>query len=78
MGSILVLAGVLLLMASAIWTIGEALKTDLLNGVAALVIFPVYSIYSTFAVDYAKYHKPFFVGLAGAFLTLLGLALGLA
>ncbi len=78
MGSFLVLTGVLLLMASSIRIIGEALKTDVLMGIIALLAFPFYSIVSTFFIDYQKYHRSFFLGLGGTFLVLVGYAMGLS
>lgn len=78
MGSLLVLTGTLMLMMSAIWIIGEVLKTDVFMGALALFAFPLFSIYWTFSVDYEKCHKPFFIGLGGTFLVLVGMGLGVA
>lgn len=66
----------LLLMMSLIWTTGEALKKDLLEGVVALVAAPIYSCYYTFGVDYAKWHRPFFVSIAGIVFSLVGYLIG--
>lgn len=76
MGPLFVLAGTLMLMMSAIWMIGEALKTDLVLGILALVVFPLYSIYFTFYRDYAKGHQPFFIGMGGATLLVIGYFIG--
>jgi hypothetical protein len=78
MGAFFVLTGTLLLMASAIWIIGEVLKHDVFMGALALFAFPIFSIYWTFFVDYAKCHIPFFIGLGGALLVLVGLGFGVA
>ncbi len=77
MGALLVLAGALLLMMSSIWIIGEALKKDVLLGAAALVAFPVYSVYYTFFVDYRRGSVPFFTGLGGAVLVMVGYFTGI-
>ncbi len=76
MGPLFVLAGTLLLMMSAIWIIGEALKTDLGLGLVALLLFPIYSIYYTFYLDYAKGHQPFFIGSCGTTLLIIGYFIG--
>lgn len=76
MGSLLLLIGMLLLMMSLIWTTGEALKKDLLAGVFALVATPVYSGFHAFYVDYAKWHRPFFVSVAGIVFSLVGYFIG--
>ncbi len=77
MGALLVLAGTLLLMMSSIWIIGEALKKDVLIGAVALLAFPVYSIYYTFFVDYKRGNVPFFTGLGGFFLIIVGYFTGI-
>jgi len=76
MGPLLVLLGTLMLMMSAIWIIGEALKKDLLAGCAALFGFPVYAVYYTFYNDYARGHQPFFIGVSGATVLLIGYFIG--
>ncbi len=76
MGSMLLLIGLLLFMMSLIWTTGEALKKDLLEGVAALAFTPIYSGYYAFAVNYAKWSRPFFISMAGILLALLGYLIG--
>ncbi len=76
MGSLLLLIGMLLFMMSLIWTTGEALKRDILEGAAALVFTPIYSGYYAFAVDYAKWSRPFFISMAGIMLALIGYLLG--
>ena len=77
MGALLVLAGTLLLMMSSIWIIGEALKKDVFLGVAALLVFPIYSLYYTFYCDYAKGHVPFFIGVSGVAVIALGYGIGI-
>ncbi len=77
MGALMVLAGTLLLMMSSIWIIGEALKKDVLLGAAALLAFPVYSVYYTFFVDYKRGNVPFFTGLGGVFLVIVGYFTGI-
>ncbi|MDD3000005.1 MAG: hypothetical protein EOM80_07850 [Erysipelotrichia bacterium] len=77
MGAMLVLAGTLLLMMSFIWVIGEALKKDVFLGGVALILFPFYSVYYTFYCDYARGHVPFFTGLSGAALLLIGYFVGI-
>ena len=77
MGALLVLAGTLMLMMSSIWIVGEALKKDVVLGAVALVAFPLYSVYYTFLVDYRTYHVPFFTGLGGAVLLLIGYFTGI-
>ncbi|PKL48325.1 MAG: hypothetical protein CVV42_10135 [Candidatus Riflebacteria bacterium HGW-Riflebacteria-2] len=76
MGSLLLLIGMLLFMMSLIWTTGEALKKDLLEGAAALVFTPIYSGYYAFAIDYAKWHRPFFISMAGILFSLTGYLIG--
>jgi len=76
MGSLLLLIGMLLLMMSLIWTTGEALKKDLLEGALALVFTPLYSGYYAFVVDYVRWHRPFFISMAGVLLSLIGYILG--
>lgn len=76
MGSLLLLIGMLLLMMSLIWTTGEALKIDLIEGALALAFTPIYSGYYAFAVDYARWHRPFFISMAGILLSLIGYLLG--
>lgn len=76
MGSFLVLTGTLMLMMSAIWIIGEVLKTDVLLGALALFLFPLFSIYWTFSVDYKNCSKPFFIGLGGTICVLIGMGFG--
>lgn len=76
MGPLFVLTGTLMLMMSAIWIIGEALKKDLLAGVVALFGFPVYAVYYTFYDDYARGHQPFFIGVGGATVLLIGYFIG--
>jgi hypothetical protein len=76
MGALMVLTGTLMLMMSAIWIIGEALKKDLLKGALALLTFPVFSVYYTFFEDYARGHQPFFIGLAGTTLLIAGYVIG--
>ncbi|MBU1109523.1 MAG: hypothetical protein KKB51_22770 [Candidatus Riflebacteria bacterium] len=76
MGSLLLLIGLLLFMMSLIWTTGEALKKDLVDGVIALIATPIYSGYCAFQVDYKKWSQPFFISLAGLFLGLVGYLLG--
>jgi hypothetical protein len=78
MSSFFVLTGVLMLMASSIRIIGEALKTDVLMGIIALLAFPFFTLYATFFADYQKYHRPFFTGLGGTCLVLVGYAMGLS
>ncbi|MGM0599613.1 MAG: hypothetical protein ACQETH_07305 [Candidatus Rifleibacteriota bacterium] len=78
MGSFLVLTGVLLLMASAIWIIGEVLKKDVILAALALIIFPIFSIFWTFWVDYQKCNTAFYLGLAGAILAGAGLKIGIS
>ncbi|HNX78217.1 MAG TPA: hypothetical protein PLM07_22005 [Candidatus Rifleibacterium sp.] len=77
MGALLVLTGTLMLMMSSIWIIGEALKKDVLLGAAAMFLFPVYSIYYTFFVDYQRGHVPFFTALGGTALLLIGYLTGI-
>ena len=72
----LLLIGMLLFMMSLIWTTGEALKKDLLEGAAALVFTPIYSGYYAFAVDYAKWKRPFFISMAGILCSLTGYLIG--
>jgi len=76
MGSMLLLIGMLLFMMSLIWTTGEALKKDLLEGAMALVFTPFYSGYYAFAVDYARWYRPFFISMAGVLFFLLGYLIG--
>lgn len=78
MGSFLVLTGVLLLMASAIWIIGEVLKKDVIMAALALIVFPIFSIFWTFWVDYKKCSTAFYLGLAGAILSGIGLKIGIS
>lgn len=76
MGPLLVLTGTLMLMMSAIWIIGEALKKDLFAGFVALFGFPVYAVYFTFYEDYARGHQPFFTGLGGTLCLIIGYVIG--
>ncbi|HAE37530.1 MAG TPA: hypothetical protein DCG57_02690 [Candidatus Riflebacteria bacterium] len=76
MGSLLLLIGLLLFMMSLIWTTGEALKKDLIDGALALIATPLYSGYCAFQVDYKKWSRPFFVSMAGLLLSLIGYLLG--
>jgi hypothetical protein len=78
MGSFLVLTGTIMLMASGIWLVGEILKTGVLEGMLALFTLPLFSIYWTFWVDYPRCHVPFFIGMGGTFLVILGYGLGVA
>jgi len=77
MGALLVLAGTLMLMMSSIWIVGEALKKDVVLGALALVAFPFFSVYYTFFVDYRSHHVPFFTGLGGAVLLIIGYFTGI-
>lgn len=77
MGATLVLSGVLLLMMSFIWIVGEVLKVDVVMGLIALITFPIFSIYWTFMKDYEKCKTPFFIGLSGFVLALIGKGIGL-
>lgn len=77
MGALLVLAGTLLLMMSLIWLIGDALKKDVLIGAVALLAFPIYGVYYTFFVDYKRGNVPFFYGLAGTVLIIIGYFTGI-
>ena len=78
MGSFLVLTGTIMLMASGIWLVGEILKVGVIEGMFALFTLPLFSIYWTFFVDYPRCHKPFFIGMGGTVLVLLGYGVGIA
>jgi len=77
MGALLVLAGTLMLMMSSIWIVGEALKKDVVLGALALFAFPFYSVYYTFFVDYRSHSVPFFTGLGGTVLLIIGYFTGI-
>lgn len=76
MGSLMLLIGLMLFMMSLIWTTGEALKKDLLEGILAMILTPVYSGYYAFAVDYAKWNRQFFICMAGILFALIGYLAG--
>ncbi|GAB4274871.1 MAG: hypothetical protein Kow0029_15530 [Candidatus Rifleibacteriota bacterium] len=78
MGALFVLTGTIMLMMSAIWIIGEVLKTDVIMGALALFFFPIFSIYWTFFVDYKRCNVPFFIGLGGALFVLIGMGIGIS
>jgi len=67
-----------MLMASGIWLVGEILKTGVLEGMLALFTLPLFGIYWTFWVDYPRCHVPFFIGMGGTLLVILGCGLGVS
>ena len=67
-----------MLMASVIWLVGEVLKTGVVEGMLALFLFPLFSIYWTFWVDYGRCHVPFFIGMAGSVAAIVGYGIGIA
>ena len=77
MGATLVLCGILLIMMSLIWIVGEVLKVDVILGLFCLLTFPIFSIFWTFFKDYNKCRKPFFIGLSGFILAIIGHSIGL-
>lgn len=77
MGAVFVLAGMLLLMMSYIWIVGEALKKDLWLGLLALFFFPVFSPIYTFVADYNRCIMPFSAGVLGLTFAIVGKAIGL-
>ncbi len=77
MAAIFVLFGLLALMLSFLWIVGEALKKDLLVGMMVLLFFPIMSIYYTFAVDYKRCSTPFAAGVVGLTSVIIGKAIGL-
>lgn len=72
MGPTFVLFGMLLIMMSLIWIVGEVLKVDVVLGVVALITFPIFSVYWTFFEDFNRCKTPFAIGASGFILTIIG------
>jgi len=76
MGPTLVLCGMLCLMMSLIWIVGEILKKDVILGIIAVVTFPIFSAYWTFFEDYNRCIKPFSIGAMGFTFMIVGRLIG--
>lgn len=76
MGPTFVLLGMLLIMMSVIWIVGEVLKTNVVLGVIALVTFPIFSVYWTFFEDFQKCKTPFLIGTSGLVFAIIGRVIG--
>ncbi|MGI6445750.1 MAG: hypothetical protein ACOX2I_08560 [Candidatus Ozemobacteraceae bacterium] len=77
MGSIFVLIGTLMLMYSLIIIVGENLKDDLFNGIAALLLYPIFVFYYSLSINYKKGHRAMFIGVCGFLVLIIGRIIGL-